>query len=405
MNAPILVINCGSSSLKYALIPAVSGQPRLSGIAERLGSDRAILRLRNLQGEKTTIELPGASHGDALKVILDNLGSCRPIAIGHRVVHGGERFTQATLIDQDVVQDIRETTTLAPLHNPANLEGIAATQELFPGLPQVAVFDTAFHQTLPAYAYRYAIPAELYERHGIRRYGFHGSSHAYVAERLSILSAQGRGGWIIAHLGNGASATAIWQGQSIDTSMGMTPLEGLVMGTRSGDIDPGILLHLMHQCGWSSHDIDQLLNHRSGLLGLSGLTNDMRELEQSAAEGHAGAKLAIDVFCYRLAKSIAGLSCALPMLHGLAFTGGIGENSPLIRARTLTYLTHLGVHLSPNSNGELSHGMEGRIDVGRGLELWVIPTDEEGYIAVQTRHLLDNMSDTPASCHPQEVPA
>ncbi|MBY5924227.1 MULTISPECIES: acetate/propionate family kinase [unclassified Halomonas] len=395
MKAPILVINCGSSSIKFALVDQTPGAPRISGIAERLGSHDACLKLEEEHGNRRDISLPRATHALALKTILDHLGDQRPVGIGHRVVHGGERFTCATLLDDTVVRTIRQTVSLAPLHNPANLDGITATRRLFEHLPQVAVFDTAFHQTLPAHAYRYAIPEDLYQRHGIRRYGFHGSSHAYVSERLAEVSERGHGGWLIAHLGNGCSATAVWEGESQDTSMGMTPLEGLVMGTRSGDVDPGLHLHLARQLGMSLESIDLLLNQKSGLLGVSGLTNDMRELEQAAGAGHPGATLAIEVFCYRLAKSLAGLACALPRVDGIAFTGGIGENSSLIRARTLGHLKALGVHLDSAANSALARGSEGAIhdaSESGSPEIRVIPTDEEGYIASQTRALITRLA-------------
>ena len=398
MKAPILVINCGSSSIKFALIDQAPDAPRLSGIAERLGSHEARLKLTDEHGSAREISLPRATHALALKTILEHLEVHRPIGIGHRVVHGGERFTAATLLDDAVVRTIRQTINLAPLHNPANLDGIVATRRLFEELPQVAVFDTAFHQTLPPHAYRYAIPEELYSRHGIRRYGFHGSSHAYVTGRLAEVSSRGEGGWLIAHLGNGCSATAVWAGRSLDTSMGMTPLEGLVMGTRSGDVDPGLHLHLARQLGMSLEGVDQLLNQKSGLLGLSELTNDMRELEQAASEGHAGASLAIEVFCYRLAKSLAGLTCALPRADGIAFTGGIGENSPLVRARTLGHLESLGVRLDSDANEGLGRGEEGQIhaqDATPTPEIRVIPTDEEGYIASQTRALIASLTSSP----------
>ena len=280
MNAPVLVINCGSSSIKYALVPSAPDQPRLAGLAERLGSGGdARLKGIDSRGESFSQALGEANHTRALEAILDRLERHRPVAVGHRIVHGGERFTRAALIDDDVVAAIEQTSALAPLHNPANLEGVAATRRLFPDLPQVAVFDTAFHQTLPARAYRYALPEALYRDHAIRRYGFHGTSHAYVSRRADALSGLEGGGWLTAHLGNGCSTCAVWQGRSLDTSMGLTPLEGVAMGTRSGDVDPGLHAHLSRQLGWSLERIDEVLNRNSGLLGLSGLTNDMRELE------------------------------------------------------------------------------------------------------------------------------
>ncbi|WP_282038277.1 acetate/propionate family kinase [Halomonas alimentaria] len=394
MRDPVLVINCGSSSIKYALVPEDPALPRQSGLAERLGGNDARLKGVAADGREFSQPLHGAGHAEAMAVILERLGGPPPGAVGHRIVHGGERFTAATRIDPAVLRAIEATGALAPLHNPANLVGVRATLALFPALPQVAVFDTAFHQSLPPRAYRYALPQHLYSRHGIRRYGFHGSSHAYVSGRVDHLSSRAHGGWLVAHLGNGCSTCAVWQGQSVDTSMGLTPLEGLVMGTRSGDVDPGLHAHLGRQLGWSLERIDTLLNKESGLLGLSGISNDMRRLEQAAAEHHPGAELAIEVFCYRIAKSLAALSCSLPRLDGIVFTGGIGENASAVRARVIEALPHFGLRLSATANAETVGGQEGRIDAGAaGPELWVIPTDEEGQIAFETRQLL---SETPA---------
>ena len=394
MRDPILVINCGSSSIKYAVVSDAPSQPRQSGLAERLGGGDARLKGMDADGHEFSRPLHGADHTEAMAAILDALSGPAPAAVDHRIMHGGERFTAATRIDPAVLRAIESTGALAPLHNPANLVGVRATLELFPELPQVAVFDTAFHQSLPPRAYRYALPQHLYARHGIRRYGFHGSSHAYVSERVDHLSSRPHGGWLTAHLGNGCSTCAVWQGRSVDTSMGLTPLEGLVMGTRSGDVDPGLHAHLSRQLGWSLERIDTLLNRESGLLGLSGLSNDMRRLEQAAAEHHRGAELAIEVFCYRIAKSLAALSCALPRLDGIVFTGGIGENASAVRARVVEALPHFGLRLSAAANAATVGGQEGRIDADdSGPELWVIPTDEEGQIAFETRQLL---SEAPA---------
>ena len=391
MNAPVLVINCGSSSIKYALIDADPQAPRLAGLAERLGSSDARLKGKDSAGESFTQPLPNADHADALNAILQRLEGRVPGAVGHRIVHGGEHFTQAALIDDSVIEAIETTAALAPLHNPTNLAGIAATRKVFPDLPQVAVFDTAFHQTLPPRAYRYALPEALYTEHGIRRYGFHGTSHAFVSQRAGELSSRGAGGWLTAHLGNGCSTSAVWNNQSLDTSMGLTPLEGLVMGTRSGDVDPGLHAHLHRQLGWSLDEIDNVLNKQSGLLGLSGLTNDMREVEDQAMAGHPGAKLALDVFCYRIAKSLAALSCGLPKLDGVIFTGGIGENSPIVRREVLALLPHFGFSMDEAANEATIRGKEGKLDTAshNGPEVWVIPTDEEGRIAMETRHCVE----------------
>lgn len=390
----VLVINCGSSSIKFALVPASnhssSPQARRSGLAENIGTPEASLKIINEQGEKTTIDLPNADHQTALMHILNALGDEMPIAIGHRVVHGGENFTQAVQIDAQVIDAIRETTPLAPLHNPANLLGIEATLKLFADLPQVAVFDTAFHQTMPPQAFRYALPEDLYRTHRIRRYGFHGTSHAYVTNHVDTLLENNNHGWLSAHLGNGCSTCAVWQGKSLDTSMGLTPLEGLVMGTRSGTVDPSLHLHLVRTLGWTIEEIDQILNKKSGLLGLSGVSNDMRTLTEMAQEGHADAKLAIDVFCYRLAQSLAAMSCALPEFTGIIFTGGIGENSAEIRTKTLKLLPYFGLSIDETKNQKMTRGAEGRIDLANasGRQVWVIPTDEEGQIALETRNVL-----------------
>lgn len=391
MNAPVLVINCGSSSIKYALIDSDPEAPRLAGLAERLGSPDARLKGKNSAGESFTQPLPDADHTQALNAILERMEGRVPGAVGHRIVHGGEHFTQAALIDDSVINAIETTAALAPLHNPANLAGVAATQSVFPTLPQVAVFDTAFHQTMPQRAYRYALPESLYAEHGIRRYGFHGTSHAFVTQRAGELSTRGTGGWLTAHLGNGCSTSAVCNNQSLDTSMGLTPLEGLVMGTRSGDVDPGLHAHLHRQLGWSLDKIDNVLNKESGLLGLSGLTNDMREIEEAAEQGHPTAQLAMEVFCYRIAKSLAALSCALPKLDGVIFTGGIGENSPIVRRNVLALMPHFGFALDDSANEATIRGKEGCLDSPghQGPQVWVIPTDEEGRIAMETRHCLE----------------
>ena len=390
----VLVINCGSSSIKFALVPTTNPtqqvQTRRSGLAENLATPEALLNIVSENGEKTSIAIPDADHQIALTHILKMLGNEKPIAIGHRVVHGGEKFTQAVQINDDVVAAIRDTIPLAPLHNPANLLGIETTLKLFSDLPQIAVFDTAFHQTMPPQAFRYALPDDLYQQHRIRRYGFHGTSHAYVTQRTNHLLGSTDHGWLTAHLGNGCSTCAVWLGKSLDTSMGLTPLEGLVMGTRSGSVDPSLHLHLVKTLGWSLEKIDQILNKKSGLLGLSGVSNDMRTLTEMAKTGHAGAILAIEVFCYRLAQSLAAMSCALPQFTGIIFTGGIGENSAEIRAKTLALLPHFNLHMDDAKNQTMTRGAEGRIDqnVAGGRQIWVIPTDEEGQIAQETRGVL-----------------
>lgn len=389
MSTSVLVINCGSSSLKYALV-SEQREDRIYGLAENLGSADARIKGITAGGQPLELSIPNAGHEEALETILERLAQYKPQAIGHRVVHGGT-LTKAELLTPEIVERIRAATPLAPLHNPAHLVGIDATMRLFPDLPQVAVFDTAFHQTMPAHAYRYAVPKFLYTEHNVRRYGFHGTSHAYVSERGTELAGSFKqGGWLTAHLGNGSSTCAIWNGQSVDTSMGLTPLEGLVMGTRSGDVDPSLHSFLASNLGWDIYKIDKMLNKESGLLGLSdNLSNDMRTLIEASEQGNEDATLAIEVFCYRLAKSLAALSCGLPRLDGLIFTGGIGENSAYIREKTMSYLPHFGFNLSKEQNSSLKRGTEGRIDAGTGPQIWVIPTDEEGRIAKETQQVVE----------------
>ena len=392
----LLVINCGSSSIKFALIAESSESPLLQGIAERLGSAEARLSWQNAAGRQQ-LELPAAGHREALARLLPLVQQDSGAAlagIGHRVVHGGEQFTSACLLDSASIAAIRAVSPLAPLHNPACLQGIEAAMELYPALPQVAVFDTAFHQSMPEQAFRYAVPDSLYRQHGVRRYGFHGSSHRYVSRRAAQLCALPLQDscWLVAHLGNGCSTCAVVNGESRDTSMGLTPLEGLVMGTRSGDVDPGLHGFLARTLGWDLVQVEQMLNQQSGLLGLSGLSNDMRSLEQARNQGHPGARLAIDVFCYRLAPSLAAMGCALPRLDGLVFTGGIGENSPLIRQRTLEHLQLLDLQLDPQANARCVAGTGGQIQAAGHPRVLVVPTNEERQIALDSLALLSQRS-------------
>ena len=389
----ILVINCGSSSIKFALVNEAQETFILSGLAERLGSPEAVLHWR-LGEHKDSLALPGADHRQALSHLLPIVQQAAAGAlhgIGHRVVHGGEHFSGASRLDASSLHSIRQIAPLAPLHNPANLQGIEAAMKLFPDLVQVAVFDTAFHQTLPEHAFRYAVPQALYAEHGVRRHGFHGTSHRYVSQKAAQMSglAVEASSWLVAHLGNGSSTCAVENGLSRDTSMGLTPLEGLVMGTRSGDVDPNLHSHLARTLGWSLEQIDAMLNHDSGLLGLSGLSNDMRTLEQAREQGHPGATLAIEVFCYRLAKSLAAMSCALQRLDGVVFTGGIGENSALIRRKTLDHLGLLGLKLDEQANARCIRGIAGAIHAPGHPRVLVVPTNEERQIALDTLALLD----------------
>ncbi|MBP9647221.1 MAG: acetate kinase [Psychrobacter sp.] len=386
---PTLVLNCGSSSIKYALI-SEDNATRITGLAENLGLDTARIKHTTLNGEKLEIAIAGGRHELALKKILELLEQYHFIAVGHRVVHGGREYSEAVRVDQHVLEEVKRLKVLAPLHNPANALGIEAVQAIYPEIPQVVVFDTAFHQTMPPVAFRYPLPKVLYDEYKIRRYGFHGTSHAYVSERASeITSAKAPHGWLTAHLGNGCSATAVYNGESLDTSMGLTPLEGLMMGTRSGDVDPSLHIHLKRQLGMSLEETDKMLNNESGLLGISGLSNDLRTIEQAANEGHQDAKLAIEMFCYRVAKYLASLSCALPDFTGIVFTGGIGENSVTTRTRILEMMPHFGIKVDSTKNASLVGGKEGRFHADdSSIELWVVPTDEECRIAQETREAL-----------------
>ncbi|PPC79285.1 acetate kinase [Pokkaliibacter plantistimulans] len=383
----VLVLNCGSSSLKFAVIDASTGEQPLSGMAERLGSDDAEIVFKQ-NGAKQSQALTPHTHKAALQALVTYLQGYPALvqsltAIGHRVVHGGEHFREAILIDSLSQQRIADCSNLAPLHNPANLLGIEAAQEAFPQLPQVAVFDTAFHQEMPDYAYLYPLPYEYYRDLGVRRYGFHGTSCRYVtAEAARLLNKPAAGlNLIIAHLGNGASLTAVKNGHSVDTTMGLTPLEGVVHGTRCGSIDPGIIAYLAHRLNKSTDEIDAILWKKSGLLGLSGLSNDCRTIEEAAANGHEQAQLTLEIYAYRLAKAVGELMIPLGRLDALVFTGGIGENSSLIRARTLDWLGFLGLQLDSEANEQCIRGKAGKISQHGHAAAWVIPTNEELMIA------------------------
>lgn len=383
----VLVLNCGSSSLKFAIIDINSGAEALSGLAERLAEQAPLIKYK-YNGAKHNIDL---SSGDAHQVAIEKLVELvkqlkldtHLIAVGHRVVHGGEHFTKSVLINDNVIDAIKQTSALAPLHNPANLLGIEAAKKAFSHLPQVAVFDTAFHQTMDKQAFLYAIPHALYTEHGVRRYGFHGTSHYYVSTQAHKLLAlpENNSRIISAHLGNGCSVTAIKNGHSVDTSMGLTPLEGLVMGTRSGDVDPGLFSFLVNQLNYSSQNVDELLNKQSGLLGISELSNDCRTIEEAADEGHVQATLALDIFCYRLAKQIAAFIVPLGGLDALIFTGGIGENSDVIRAKVVSMLEFMNLSIDKDKNLAARFGNQGIITSQNTPCAIVIPTNEEWVIA------------------------
>jgi acetate kinase len=392
----ILVLNCGSSSIKFQVIDVASEQRLIGGLLSEIGSERASFGWQKDE-QRHTEARPAISYEEGISLVLKTIteGEGKVIAslaelggIGHRVVHGGEAFAASTLIMPDVVAAIEACIPLAPLHNPANLQGIATCQQLLPDAPQVAVFDTAFHQTLPEHAYLYAIPYELYERYGIRRYGFHGTSHRYVSMKARERWPDARN-VIVLHLGNGASITAIRDGVSVDTSMGLTPLEGLVMGTRSGDVDPSLISFISQREGISCAEVETLLNKRSGLLGLSSGVSDMQALLARAAEGDVGSQRALDVFCYRARKYIGSYVAALGQVDAIIFTGGIGENAAPVRKRICAGLEPLGIELDAeaNRNGNqltLVSTPDSRIKV------LVIPTNEEWMIAQDTFQIIND---------------
>lgn len=365
----ILVLNCGSSSIKFALIDPQAEQTALQDLIEIQNGDYQ-------QGLQTVVDRI-QDHPDILNDVK---------GIGHRVVHGGEKFKYSVVIDDAVLSQIKACIPLAPLHNPTNVLGIEFMQQQFPDLPNVAVFDTAFHQTMPEHAFLYALPYELYEKHDVRRYGFHGTSHAYVTQKAAHLLEKPyeECAFVSAHLGNGCSASAVLNGKSIDTTMGLTPLEGLVMGTRSGDIDPSIVTFLQETLGYDAKTVDTLLNKQSGLLGISGIDSDMRALTKAMNEGDKRAALAIDIFCYRLAKTIGALMVPLGGLDALIFTGGIGENAALIREKTLSRLRHFHFELDAKKNQ--AHGPI--ITSDNSIIAMVVKTNEELMIATDTAELI-----------------
>lgn len=388
-NQYVLVINSGSSSLKFALINAESGDELMTGLGECFGLPEARMSWK-YQGEKQTVELEGTDdhHRKAIsrlvEIIADYGLTDAIVSVGHRIVHGGEKFTSTVRIDDNFLTELESITDLAPLHNPAGAKGIRAAIDAFPSLPQFAVFDTAFHQTMPAKAYTGAIPHELYTEYGIRRYGFHGTSHYYVSrEAAKILNKDvDSASFITVHLGNGASVCAIREGKSVDTSMGFTPLAGLMMGTRSGDLDPSIIEFLLKK-GWSQEKVFDALNKKSGFLGVSGLTSDARGILEAMEEGHEGAKLAFEVFTYKVSKFVASYMAALDNLDGIIFTGGIGENALPIRQEILKNLKIFGFVEDEKADEAARFGEGGVIAYSKMLDasVIVIPTNEELVIA------------------------
>ncbi len=398
----ILVLNSGSSSVKYQMINPEKKLTLAKGVVERIGMAGAMLTHKPHDREEIRLSGEILDHKVAIEYVLSILLSKNHgviknkeeiAAVGHRVVHGGEAFSSSVLITSDVIKEISRCMDYAPLHNPPNLKGIRATQALLPDAPQVSVFDTAFHQTMPDYAYIYGLPYVLYKRHGIRRYGFHGTSHLYVSERLAEISGKPleEQKVITCHLGNGCSVAAIQYGKSIDTSMGFTPLEGLLMGTRSGDIDPAVVLHIMNIEELSMHEANTMLNKHSGIQGLSGLSSDMREIEEEY-ESNSRARLAHHVFCYRVKKYIGSYAAAMGGLDTVVFTGGIGENSSLVRQNVLDNLSFLGIDLDNTKNTSAEKEERKISSDSSRVNIYVIPTNEELVIALDTMKIVQELS-------------
>lgn len=398
----ILVLNSGSSSLKYQLFDSETEEVLSKGLAERIGVAGGGGKIKHESScGKTEVDVEMADHDQAMEHVFELLTDpkCGAIAsvdeisaVGHRVVHGGEKFVQPTLVDDAVLAEIDKLSQLAPLHNPPNLKGIRACMRRMPNVPQVAVFDTAFHATIPDYAYTYALPYKYYTDYGVRRYGFHGTSHKYVTgQAQKMLAANGLDPAatkiITCHLGNGCSMAAVVGGKVIDTSMGMTPAEGLVMGTRGGDIDPAILVYLAKELHARADEIDDIINKKSGLLGVTGVSSDMRDVEQAAAEGNKRAELALAIFCYRIKKYIGAYSAAMGGLDAVVFTGGIGENSPEVRARVCKGMEFLGLKLDDEKNASL----RGPADISKpeaSVRILLVPTNEELMIARETAEVI-----------------
>ena len=390
----ILVLNCGSSSVKYKLIESENGNVLAEGGVEKIGLPDSFLKFKRPDGSKETITVSMPDHKEAVKNVLKILtdpkeGVIKSFdeiqAVGHRVVHGMEKFNKSVLITPEVIGKVKECYPVAPLHNPANITGIEAITDLIPGVPQVAVFDTAFHQTMPAKAYMYALPYEDYEKYGVRRYGFHGTSHRYVSRRacefLGVPYEQQR--IITCHIGNGGSITAIKDGISVDTSMGLTPTEGLMMGTRVGDVDPGALTYLMKCEGLDADGLGNVINKKSGVLGISGISSDMRDIEDAIAAGNERAKLAMDMYEYRILKYIGAYTAVLGGADIIVFTAGVGENSPELREAVCEKLAYMGITLDKEANH--SRGKEVVISgADSKVKVVVIPTDEELVIAQDT---------------------
>ena len=389
----VLVINCGSSSLKYQVINSDSEEVLAKGLCERIGIDGRLV-YQPQGGEKEITDAPMPTHKEAVQMVLDALtnektGALKSLdeidAIGHRIVHGGEKFTASTLINDEVIGTVEECNDLAPLHNPANIIGINACRELMPSVPMVGVFDTAFHQTMPQEAYMYGVPYEYYEKYKVRKYGFHGTSHSFVSKRVAEVMGKDYASLktIVCHLGNGASICAVQNGKSVDTSMGLSPLEGLIMGTRSGDIDPSAVEFIANKEGLDLAGILNVLNKKSGVEGISGVSSDFRDLEKAATEGNERAELAIDMFAYRVAKYVGSYAAAMNGVDVICFTAGIGENTGFIRKKVCDRLEFLGITLDAAAND--THGEEIKISTDDSkVAVYVIPTNEELAIARET---------------------
>ncbi len=394
----VLVINCGSSSLKYQLINSESEEVLAKGLCERIGIDgRLTYQKAGLDKEITEAAMP--THKEAIQMVLDALvndktGAIKSLseieAVGHRIVHGGEKFASSVVITEEVIKAVEECNDLAPLHNPANIIGIRACQALMPNVPMVGVFDTAFHQTMPAKAYLYGLPYEYYEKYKVRRYGFHGTSHDFVSKATADYLGMdlNNSKIIVAHLGNGASVSAVLNGKCVDTSMGLTPLEGLVMGTRSGDIDPSIMEFIAKKENLDIEGVMNVLNKKSGVSGMSGVSSDFRDLTAARAEGNEKAANAIDVFCYRVAKYIGSYVAAMNGVDAIAFTAGIGENVTHVRENIMSYLGYLGIEINKEAN-EAARGEEGVISTADSkVKVIVMPTNEELAICRETVRLV-----------------
>ena len=395
----ILVLNCGSSSVKYQLITMTTEGVLAKGQIERIGMRDAVLT-HNFDQDKQIKEVKEIlNHNQAINLVLETLlhpeyGAIKDKneikGVGHRVVHGGDKFSGSVLINDEVKSKIRDCIDLAPLHNPHNFRGINAISNLLPNVPQVASFDTAFHQTIPEHAYLYGLPYSEYLKHGIRRYGFHGTSHRYVSLRTAKILKKHTLKIISCHLGNGCSICAINNGQSLDTSMGFTPLEGLIMGTRCGDIDPYIVIYLASKYSISLSDIDNLLNKHSGLLGISGISNDMREIVKHFEQNDKRAQLAIEIFSYRMKKYIGAYTASLNGVDAIVFTAGIGENSPVIREKVCSNMDYLGIQLDKKKNSTMLNGSEGIISKFESkIKILVVSTNEELVIARDTKKIIE----------------